>query len=103
MTRLVSTNQSIVQDAYSFEEQVDMILIYGECQQNSVRARILYSERYPNCILPSCQTFKNVCDKLRQTGSLNNRKSEREKKFMKEIKLVSSQWLLEILTLIRDN
>jgi len=33
---------------YPVEEQVDMILIYGECQQNSVRAKILYSERYPN-------------------------------------------------------
>ena len=56
---------------YPFEKQVDLILIYGECQQNSVRARILYFERYPNHILPSCQSFKNVCDKLRQTGSLN--------------------------------
>ena len=65
---------------YPFEEQVDMILIYGECQQNSVQARILYSERYPNRILPSRRTFKNVCDKLRQTGSLNTRKSDREKK-----------------------
>ena len=32
---------------YPFEEQVDMILIYGECQQNLVQTRILYSERYP--------------------------------------------------------
>lgn len=69
---------------YPFEEQVDMILIYGECQQNSVRARILYSERYPNRILSSCQTFINVCDKLRQTGSLNNRKSECEKRVTHE-------------------
>ena len=43
---------------YPFEEQVDMILIYGECQQNSVQARILYSERYR--ILPSRQTFTTV-------------------------------------------
>ncbi|EZA57091.1 hypothetical protein X777_01697 [Ooceraea biroi] len=65
---------------YSFEEQVDMILIYGECQKNSVRAQNLYAERYPNRTQPSRRTFKNVCDKLRQTGSLNTRKSEREKR-----------------------
>ena len=43
---------------YPFEVQVDMILIYGECQRNSVQARILYSERYR--ILPSRQTFTTV-------------------------------------------
>ena len=65
---------------YPFEEQVDMILIYGECQQNSVQARILYSERYPDRILPSRQTFTNVCNKLRQTGCLSTRKSDCKKK-----------------------
>ncbi|EZA55614.1 hypothetical protein X777_04240 [Ooceraea biroi] len=43
---------------YSFEEQVDMILIYGECQKNSVRAQNLYAERYPNRTQPSRRTFK---------------------------------------------
>ena len=54
---------------YLFEKQVDMILIYGECQNNSVRVKNLYAERYSNRILPSRQTFKNIyCDKFRQTG-----------------------------------
>ncbi|EZA62191.1 hypothetical protein X777_02817 [Ooceraea biroi] len=68
---------------YSFEEQVDMMendLIYGECQKTSVRVQNLYAERYLNRTQPSRRTFKNVCDKLRQTGSLNTRKSEREKR-----------------------
>lgn len=69
---------------YPFEEQVDMILIYGECQQNSVRAKNLYAERYPNRTQPSRRTFKNVYDKLRRTGSLNTQKSEREKRVTNE-------------------
>ena len=69
---------------YPFEEQVDMILIYGECQRNSVQARILYSERYPDRILPSRQTFTNVCNKLRQTGCLSTRKSDCKKKVTHE-------------------
>lgn len=69
---------------YPFEEQVDMLLIYGECQKNSVRAKNLYAERYPHRSQPSRQTFKNVCDKLRQTGSLGVRKSERQKQVINE-------------------
>jgi len=33
---------------YPFEQQVNMILIYGECQKNSLRAKNLYAERYSN-------------------------------------------------------
>jgi len=32
---------------FLFAEQVDMLLIYGEAQQNSTWAQALYIERYP--------------------------------------------------------
>ncbi|KZC10618.1 hypothetical protein WN55_00370 [Dufourea novaeangliae] len=53
---------------YPLEEQVDILFIYGECQQNSIRAKNLYAERYPYRCQFSCRTFENMCDKLRQTS-----------------------------------
>lgn len=64
---------------YPFQEQVDMLLIYGECQKNAVHARNLYAERYPDRNSPSRRTFINVYNKLRQTGSLKCCTSERVK------------------------
>ncbi|KZC14692.1 hypothetical protein WN55_07189 [Dufourea novaeangliae] len=60
-----------------------MLLISGECQQNSVKTKN-YAERYPHRSQPSCRTCKNVCDKLRRTGSLTVRKSERGKRVTNE-------------------
>ncbi|KZC03837.1 hypothetical protein WN55_01768 [Dufourea novaeangliae] len=61
-----------------------MLLIYSECQQNSLRGKNLYAERYPHRSQPSRRTFKNVCDKLKETGSLSVRKSERRKRVTNE-------------------
>jgi len=33
---------------FSFNEQLDMLLVYGEVQKNSVRTQALYAEKYPN-------------------------------------------------------
>jgi len=45
---------------YLFEEQVNMILIYRECQKNSLRVKNLYAERYSNRTQSSHRTYKNV-------------------------------------------
>lgn len=81
---------------YPFEEQFDMILIYGECQKNSVRAKNLFAERYPNRVQPSRQMFINLCDKLRQTGCLNTRKSKREKRVTYERNEIASSQIPSI-------
>jgi len=65
---------------FSFNEQVDMLLIYGETQQNSIRAQALYVNRYPNRTHPSHRMFQQLCKKLRETGSLAARTSKRQKK-----------------------
>jgi len=54
---------------FSFAEQVDKLLIYGETQQNSTRAQALYIERYPNWMHPSHRMFQRICKKLKETES----------------------------------
>lgn len=50
---------------FTYDEYVDMILIYGECQKNGRRSQNLYRERYPNRETPSFRTFQKVEAKLR--------------------------------------
>jgi len=51
---------------FSFAEQVDMLLIYGEAQQNSTRAQALYIKRYSDRMH---RMFQRICKKLRETGN----------------------------------
>jgi len=69
---------------FSFAEQVDMLLIYGEAQQNSTTAQALYIEWYPDRMHPSHRMFQQICKELRETGSLTTRKSERRKRVCHE-------------------
>lgn len=61
---------------FSFKKQVDMIFIYGETQQNSVRTRTLYVERFPNCTHTPNRIFQRLCKRLRNIGSLATRKTD---------------------------
>lgn len=45
---------------YSYDEYVDMILVYGECHKNARLARDVYAHRYPNRITPCWKTFSCV-------------------------------------------
>jgi len=42
---------------FAFAEQ-DMILVYGEAQQDSIRAQALHIERYPYRMHPSHHMFQ---------------------------------------------
>lgn len=64
---------------FPYLEQVDMMLIYGECRKNARQAATVYAERYPDRRPPSYYTFINVYNKLRETGSLKCRSRERSK------------------------
>lgn len=55
---------------YTNIEYTDMILIYGETRQNSVAARDLYAERFPNRRHPACKTIVDAVYRLRDTGSV---------------------------------
>jgi hypothetical protein len=64
---------------YSNEEKVEMLLIYGECGKNSVRALQLYVARYPEKTQPSRHIFARLIKNLCETGSINQRKPNRRK------------------------
>jgi len=54
---------------FSFAEQVDVLLIYGETQQNITRTQALYIERYSDWMHPSHRMFQRICKMLRETKS----------------------------------
>lgn len=58
---------------FSFNEQVDMILVLGFCEGNCRRSVVEYRRRFPNRVIPNRQTFANVERKARETGSLCQR------------------------------
>lgn len=60
---------------FTYDEYVDMLLIYGECGRNSRRARDLYRNRFPNRTTPGKNTFAYVEQKLRH-GSFPNGKHQ---------------------------
>jgi hypothetical protein len=64
---------------YSNGEKVEMLLIYGECGENSVRALQLYTARYPEKMQPSRHMFARLIKNLCETGSINPRKRNRRK------------------------
>ncbi|KAJ4440127.1 hypothetical protein ANN_08265 [Periplaneta americana] len=60
-------------------EKADILMLYGECRKNAVRACTIYAERYPNRRQPSRQLFVNLFIQLRETGSVTPRKRNRRK------------------------
>lgn len=64
-------------DSYTYEEQVDMVLVYGQCQCNGRESVRAYREKFPNRRVPNHQTFGNIVRRLRETGSLKPKHSDR--------------------------
>lgn len=50
---------------YTRNEQVDMLLIYGETQKNAVAATALYAERYPDRVVPARNYFRRLENQFR--------------------------------------
>ena len=57
-------------NAYSIDELVDMLFVYGAADCNGLAARRLYQERYPNSHVPYHATFASLNIRLRDTGLL---------------------------------
>jgi len=47
----------LIMPFYSREEQIDKLIIYGECKRNSRSVARLYAERYPDRHVPSVPYF----------------------------------------------
>jgi hypothetical protein len=71
---LIRTSALIMPFQYSFEEKVEMILIYDECLRNDVLAAETYAARFPNHNHPSPQIFKTLLTSLRERGSFQGKK-----------------------------
>lgn len=99
MTNLIASAKM----KFSFSEQVDMLLIYGEVQRNFVIAKTLYAERHPDRTCPSHRMFQRLCEKLRQIDSLTARIGERRKKcIMKTTASMCLQKCTIILKFVHD-
>lgn len=62
---------------YTCAEQTDMLLVLGFCQGNCRESVRVYRERYPDRRIPNHQTFSSVERRLRETGSLVIRSTDR--------------------------
>jgi hypothetical protein len=56
---------------YSDEEYLDMVLLYGECNQNATVAAEEYAARFPNRRRPNPHVILRLISRARHKGSLN--------------------------------
>ncbi|XP_066141312.1 uncharacterized protein [Euwallacea fornicatus] len=56
-------------NTYTYNEQVDMLLVYGFCNKNGRESVRVYHEKFPNRRTPNHQTFANIERRLRENGS----------------------------------
>jgi hypothetical protein len=52
----------------SDDEYVDMLIVFGECNQNVSKVQHTYQQRYPERKLPSVTVFFKVERQLQHTG-----------------------------------
>lgn len=58
---------------YTNAEMTDMHFMYGLANGNSLKARLLYGERFPNRQIPNRKTFESIHRRLHETGQLKRR------------------------------
>lgn len=61
---------------YSNEEYADIVYCYGLCDGNSLQARREYQLRFPNRRLPSHRVFAAAYQRVRETGSIQERRHD---------------------------
>jgi hypothetical protein len=55
---------------YSFEENTEMILIFGECGRDATLAAETYAARFPQNRAPNHQIFKLLLSSLRESTKI---------------------------------
>lgn len=58
--------------ALSKEEMIDMVLVLGECERNSLLAARVYGQRYPNRRHPRVESFSRVLQRFLTRGSVES-------------------------------
>lgn len=84
---------------YTFDEQVDMLLVYGICNSSGREAVRVYHERFPNRQTPNHQTFANIERRLRETGELKPRRHDAGRP--RQARALAAEE--EILEMVHDN
>ncbi|KAK3929171.1 Histone-lysine N-methyltransferase SETMAR [Frankliniella fusca] len=54
---------------FTNEEMTDMMLVFGEANENSRLAAALYQQRFPERVVPRHQRFPELRDRLKNTGT----------------------------------
>lgn len=67
---LSRTHALAVMNRFTNEQMADMHLVYGEAQGNAREAVRIYTDRFPDRIVPDSRTFTAIHRRLRETGSL---------------------------------
>lgn len=60
---------SLIMPAFTSDDYVNMVLIYGECRRNARATVAMYQERYPDRRLPNEKTVRNVGLRLSRLGA----------------------------------
>lgn len=69
---------------FNNREKLQMLLVYGACDENAVRAKIVYGNKYPERNQPSRRTFQRLCNSLIENGSFSVTKRKRNKTITNE-------------------
>lgn len=60
-------------EEYTNAEMANMVYVYGLADGNCSEARRLYAERFPNSRTPNHQTFRNIFQRLSESGTFSKR------------------------------
>ena len=83
---------------FSNEEMRDMVCLYAQENFNGRRAHRRYLERYPNRRQPDFKIFKNLYDRLGETGSLRPKRNSEGRP-----KIITPEQEEEILVRVAEN
>ena len=60
-------------DRLPIAEKIDIVFMYGYCDQNAQRACAMYAARYPGRHHPSVRTVRRIVTLFKETGSVQPR------------------------------
>ncbi|KYN21754.1 hypothetical protein ALC57_05855 [Trachymyrmex cornetzi] len=81
---------------YSYNEKIDILLIFGECKRNAREAAILYATRYSKRHHPCATMFYNIEKNLRNYGEFEKKKRNKPAHLIQVIhepKITDHTWL----------
>ena len=77
---IIMAEQAARNLGYTNQEYVDMLIVYGACDQVERRAAAEYRRRFPNRRQPDAGTFQRVYQRLAETGSVCVRNPDGERR-----------------------